>query len=93
MMAKLKDVLSSVGGTSASYANSVASRTKDLARTIGPKRGGIALGVLAVAVAAPFLIRFLKARNADLDAREEELEPRAGVRRRRRGPRAHAPTA
>jgi hypothetical protein len=93
MMAKLKDVLSAVGDTTASYANTVSCRTRDLARTVGPKRGGIALGVLAVAIATPFVIRFLRARNADVE--EMDVAPAGAVRRRRRRAprRAHAPTA
>ena len=93
MMAKLKDVLSAVGDTTASYASSVSCRTKDLARAVGPKRGGIALGVLAVAIATPFVIRYLRARReeaSELD--EQDLAPEGAVKRRRRraARRAHA---
>jgi hypothetical protein len=65
MMAKLKDVLSSVGENTACYAEWVGDRTSALARRVGPKRGGIALGVLAVAVATPFVVRYVRARNAE----------------------------
>lgn len=95
MMAKLKDVLSAVGDTTASYASSVSCRTKDLARAVGPKRGGIALGVLAVAIATPFVIRYLRNRNAvDTDVEEQDLAPEGTVkRRRRRAPRRSAASA
>ena len=85
MMAKLKDVLSAVGDTTATYASSVSCRTKDLARAIGPKRGGIALGVLAVAIATPFVIRYLRSRREDAaEFDEQELAPEGSVKRRRR---------
>lgn len=95
MMAKLKDVLSTVGDTTATYANAVGSRTKDLAKSVGPKRGGIALGVLAVVIATPFIIRFLRARRADeIGFDEQDLAPEGTVkRRRRRAQRAHVPAS
>jgi hypothetical protein len=84
MMAKLKDVLSAVGDTTATYASSVSCRTKDLARAVGPKRGAIALGVLAVAIATPFVIRYLRSRNTELEFDEQDLAPEGTVKRRRR---------
>jgi hypothetical protein len=82
MMAKLKDVLSNVGDNASSYAHSARCRTRKLAREVGPKRGGIALGVLAVAIATPFLIRFLRSRRLEIE--EQELAPEGTVKRRRR---------
>jgi hypothetical protein len=67
MMARIKDALEFVGSNSANYASRIGCRTSALARSIGPKRGGIALGVLAAAVATPFIIRAIRAR------RDEEL--------------------
>jgi hypothetical protein len=85
MMAKLKDVLSAVGDTTATYASAVGCRTKDFAKAVGPKRGGIALGVLAVAIATPFVIRYIRARRAEANEFEEqELAPEGSVKRRRR---------
>src|SRR5690606_41381575 len=93
MMAKLKDMLEDVGGSTAYYANRIGCRTSALARRVGPKRGGIALGVLAAVIGLPLLIRYFKHRNerldAELDADLEEREIERGVtkRRRRRMPR------
>ena len=84
MMAKLKDVLSNVGDNASSYAHSARCRTRKLAREVGPKRGGIALGVLAVAIATPFVIRFLRSRRLEFEEQEQELAPEGAVRRRRR---------
>ena len=64
MMTRLKDVLSSVGETTAGYANRVGGRTSALAHRVGPKRGSVALGVLATAIGLRYLVRFLKARSA-----------------------------
>ena len=93
MMAKLKDVLGSVGETTTSYASRIGCRTSALARRVGPKRGGIALGVLAIAIGTPFLIRWLKARNADASMHEPVGEQSRAKPRRRRSKRSHAPTA
>jgi hypothetical protein len=84
MMAKLKDVLSAVGDTTTTYASSAACKTRDLARAVGPKRGGIALGVLAVAIATPFVIRYLRSRREEIEMEEQELAPEGAVKRRRR---------
>jgi len=84
MMDKIKDVLGSVGSNTASYANRIGCRTSALARTVGPKRGGIALGVLAAVIAVPFIVRAIRARREEeeLGYIEEQLEP--GVARRAR---------
>ena len=75
---QFKDVLRSAGCSTASYAKTVGGHTSALARSVGPKRGGIALGVLAIAIGTPFLIRYLRARNADLrqDADARAAKPR-----------------
>jgi hypothetical protein len=63
----------------------VGCRTRDLAKAVGPKRGGIALGVLAVAIATPFVIRYFRNRNAELsELDEQDLAPEGTVKRRRR---------
>ena len=84
MMANLKKSLFSVGGNVGSYANDIGCETAKLARRVGAKRGGIALGVLAIAVATPFVVRYLRARNADVDFEDdiESPKPRANKRRR-----------
>ena len=90
-MDKLKDVLSSVAENTACYAADFGERTSALARRVGPKRGGIALGVLVVAVATPFVIRAIRARNAEADV--DEAKGTAKPRKRKAARRAHAPTA
>lgn len=72
MLNSVKDVLGSVRTTSACYARRVGDSTSALARRVGPRRGGIALGVIAAGVGAAFLVRYLRARRA---AAEEILEP------------------
>lgn len=98
MMAKIKDVFEDLGGNTAYYANRIGCRTSALARRVGPKRGGIALGVLAAVIGLPLLIRYFKHRNerldAELDADLEERELERGVtKRRRRMPRRAYVTA
>ena len=63
--AKLKHLLHSVGDRTGRYANELGCRTRALTRRVGPKRGGIALGVLATAVGLRYLVRFLKTRRAE----------------------------
>src|SRR5688500_11089735 len=98
MMAKIKDVFGTVGGTTANYASRIGCHTSALARRVGPKRGGIALGVLAAVIGVPMLIRYFKHRNEALDAEldsdleERELE-RGVIKRRRRMPRRAHVTA
>jgi hypothetical protein len=79
MMAKIKDVLEVVGSNSASYASRIGCRTSALARRVGPKRGGIALGVLAVAIAAPFIVRAIRARRAEREVNIDDLNVEPGV--------------
>lgn len=90
-MDKIKDVLGVVGSNSARYANAIGCRTSALARTIGPKRGGIALGVIAAAIAVPFLVRAIKARRvdeADYDVDEDfSAEPGVAAKPRVKKPR------
>ena len=94
-MSKVKDVLWDLGDTTACYARDIGDKTSALARRVGPKRGGIALGILAVAIATPFLIRWLRARSAsELEA--EDFDETSAVPRRRYGrrtPRAASPFA
>lgn len=98
MMAKIKDVFEDLGGSTAYYANRLGCRTSALARRVGPKRGGIALGVLAAVIGVPLLIRYFRHRNEDMDAQldsdleERELE-RGVTKRRRRMPRRAYVTA
>jgi hypothetical protein len=82
MMDKLKDMLSDLGDTSSRYARDVSCRTRALSRRVGPKRGGIALGLIAAAIGTRFLVRFLKARSERMEAEEEGEEIARGVRRR-----------
>lgn len=95
MKAKIKDMLEDVGGSTAYYANRIGCRTSALARRVGPKRGGIALGVLAAVIGVPLLVRYFKRRNAqldmelDADIEERELERGVTQRRRRRPRRVH----
>jgi hypothetical protein len=86
MMAKVKDILWSVGENTACYAGWVGDRTSALARRVGPKRGGIALGVVAAAVATPFVIRYVRSRKADAEHGHKAKAPQ------RRGARHAAPT-
>jgi hypothetical protein len=64
MRATIKDVLGSIGSNTRTYATRVGGRTSALARRVGPTRGGIALGVLALLIGLPFVVRYLRARNA-----------------------------
>ena len=93
MMARIKDVLGDFGSNTADYASRLRCRTSALARDIGPKRGGIALGVLAGMIALPFIVRAIRSRRMERAGEGEEeyiiveeeqlLEP--GVTRRPRG--------
>jgi hypothetical protein len=64
MMDTVKDFFGDVGATSAGYARRLGCSTSALARSVGPKRGAIALGVLGAGVGAFFLVRYLRARKA-----------------------------
>jgi hypothetical protein len=72
MLDNVKDKLGSVTCTTRSYARRVGRSTSALARRVGPRRGGIALGLIAAAVGVPFLVRYLRARRAEAQARELE---------------------
>jgi len=99
MMDKIKDMLGDFGSNTGRYASQLRCRTSALARDIGPKRGGIALGVLAGMIALPFIVRAIKNRRMERMGEDEEmiiveeeqlLEPGvsrrpAGRRQRRRG--------
>ena len=73
--AKLKDLLSSVGGRTGRYADELGCRTRALTRRVGPKRGGIALGVIATAVGLRYLLRFLKTRKAEAKREPDAWAP------------------
>jgi len=64
MLDTVKDFFGDVGTTSAGYARRLGCSTSALARRVGPKRGAIALGVIAAGVGGYFLARFLLARRA-----------------------------
>ena len=57
------------GGKAADFGKDVGKRTSALAHRVGPKRGAIALGIVAAAIATPFIIRYVRARRA----RQESL--------------------
>ena len=83
MMAKVKDTIWSVGENTRDYASRVGCATSDLAHRVGWKRGGIALGAIAVAVAVPFIVRFLRSRRAETEGEELPSGGRASRLRRR----------
>jgi len=69
MMRKLQNFFRSFGGTTATYAKDVGGRTSAMARRVGPKRGGFALGALVAAMwGGPRLFRYLRARRAEARA-------------------------
>jgi hypothetical protein len=72
MLDNVKDKLDSVRCTSRGYARRVGRSTSALARSVGSRRGGIALGLIAAAVGVPFLIRYLRARRAEAQAQDLE---------------------
>lgn len=72
MLDNVKDFFGDVGATSAGYARRLGCSTSALARRVGPKRGAIALGVLAAAgIGIPLLVRYLRSRRVET----EEFEP------------------
>ena len=76
MLRKLQNLLSSFGGTTATYANRVGGRTSALARSVGPKRGGFALGAVAAAMwGGPKLFRYLRDHRAAARAQEQQPVP------------------
>lgn len=76
MLENVKDAFDSVRCTTGRYTRRVGRSTSALARRVGPVRGGIALGVIAAAIGLPFLIRYLRARRAELEAQElEDVDP------------------
>ena len=91
-MAKVKDVLYDLGDTTACYARDIGDRTSALARRVGPKRGGIALGILAAAIAMPFLIRWMRNRSAG-EFEGEEFDETGAIPRRRRARRGFRSSA
>ena len=72
MLDTVKDFMGDVGATSAGYARRLGCSTSALARRVGPKRGAIALGVLAGGVGAFFLVRYLLARKATAEEMPSE---------------------
>jgi hypothetical protein len=72
MLDNVKHILGSATCTTKSYARRVGRSTSALARSLGPRRGGIALGVIAAAIGVPFVVRYLRARRAEAQARELE---------------------
>ena len=84
------DVAKRVGSTTADIAKRVGSNTAELARRVGPKRGLIGLVLLAAAVGGGvYLVRYLRARSAELDESETTGEEGTETQgRRRKGSRA-----
>jgi len=72
MLDTVKDFMGDVGATSAGYARRLGSSTSGLARSVGPKRGAIALGILAAGVGGFFLARYLLAKRAAAAVAEPE---------------------
>lgn len=88
MLDSLKDSVSS-------FSHTVADRSSALARRVGPKRGVIALGVIAAAIGASFVARYLKRRSAARTAEPAMENPSGGAptKKQRRAARHHAHTA
>jgi len=72
---KLHHMLHHAGDTTARYADRLGCRTRALTRRVGPKRGSIALGVLATAVGLRYLVRFLKMRHAQQPQARDAWSP------------------
>jgi hypothetical protein len=95
MKSRLKDILHDVSDHSAAYRDRLGCRTREVARRVGPRRGGIALSILAAAIGLPILIRYLKARREEMEIEVEEYDVETGTtipRRRRVVRRPYAPT-
>jgi len=75
MMDTVKDFFGDVGATSAGYARRLGCSTSALARRVGPKRGAIALGVIAAGIGGFFLARYLLARRAAAAEQMPSEEP------------------
>jgi hypothetical protein len=68
MLDTMKDFMSSVGCTTTDIAKRVGDGTVDIARRVGPKRGIIGFIVLGAAIGGSiYLIRYLRARSAELE--------------------------
>jgi len=68
MLDSMKDFMSSVGCTTSDFAKRVGDGTVDIARRVGPKRGIIGFVVLGAAIGGSiYLIRYLRARSAELE--------------------------
>ena len=96
MKSRFKDILHDVSDTSAVYRDRLGCRTRELARTVGPRRGGIALTVLAAAIGVPLLLRFLRHRREEMEIEVEEYDVETGTtipRRRRVVRRPYVPSA
>lgn len=73
MLDTVKDFMGDVGATSAGYARRLGCSSRALARRVGPRRGAIALGVLAAAgIGIPLLVRYLRSRRAAAEAEQEQ---------------------
>ena len=71
MLDIVKDFVGTVGTTSGRYARQLRCSTSALARRVGPRRGAIALGVLAAAgIGIPLLVRYLRSRKAAAETAE-----------------------
>ena len=81
------------GGYAKDLGVEVGHKTSALAHRIGPRRGAIALGILGAAIAVPFIVRYVKNRNAARDGAltDESGEARAPKPRRRRASAQPAP--
>jgi hypothetical protein len=79
MLHRLKDSVSS-------FAETVVARATALARRVGPKRGIVALGVVAVAVGASVVVRYFKQRGAEPDIENPSGGARTKKQRRRARP-------
>lgn len=75
MLDTVKDFMGDVGATSAGYARRLGCSTSALARRVGPTRGAIALGVIGAGIGAFFLIRYLRARSAEVIEEAPAEEP------------------
>jgi hypothetical protein len=72
MLDNVKDGFGSLLCTTRHYGRRVGRSTSALARRVGPRRGGIALGLIAAAVGIPFLVRYLRSRRAEAEAQQLE---------------------
>jgi hypothetical protein len=62
MLDTLKHRFVSIGDVTSDYARRIGGETSALARRVGPKRGLIALGVIAAAIGSAILVRYLRLR-------------------------------